>query len=279
MSAKRADKDVEMSSEEEPDGLEAELLPCYQIILSVLTLLTKGEASKQVSLTQTALRLQELAELVLLMSNLPTRQVLKRKELTSALFHLYHAAVMKTAITAKTLLSDYPMKDCLLNFTELVVTLFDGAYEELVSDGAVYLRVLTSAGLESYGFLSSLFLIARAAKDQKLNISKTLEIDVSTSRSSGSALFLLKKVLLTSLETHHNLAILDTLIYSLSQIRFAEEVNEFLEDKTKLVFAGEGNNAVRNSINGLNSWIMTSVLASNERATRNFLDLGICVLE
>ena len=54
------------------------------------------------------------------------------------------------------------------------MTLFDGAYEELIEDGVTYKRVITQAGLHQYGFIAGLLLIARATRDSKLHISETL---------------------------------------------------------------------------------------------------------
>ena len=54
---------------------------------------------------------------------------------------------MRTATTVNAseseILEDLPLKDCLLDYTSLVVSLFDGAYEELLQDGAPYLRAIT----------------------------------------------------------------------------------------------------------------------------------------
>ena len=97
-------------------------------------------------------------------------------------------------------LEDFALKETLQDYTELVVVLFDGAYEKLIEDGAVYQRVLLSAGLGNYGFIAAIILIACATKDGKLNITEMLQIDCSTPKSSGSAIYLLKQVMLTCFE-------------------------------------------------------------------------------
>ena len=52
-----------------------------------------------------------------------------------------------------------------------------------------------------------------------------------------------------------------------------------MEEKTRLVFTEDSKNPVRQAINGLSDWIHFDLLASNEKATRKFLYLGICLLE
>ena len=100
-----------------------------------------------------------------------TRQVTKQKELTQALFELYQSAVLRTAKTVTTegkTLETFALRDCLIDYTQLTVSLFDGAYEELMRDGRVYLEVLSAAGFSDYAFLASVILIARSVKDSKL---------------------------------------------------------------------------------------------------------------
>ena len=89
-------------------------------------------------------------------------------------------------------LEEFALRDCLHDYSELVVSLCDGAYEELIKGGRVYLQVLNTAGFSTYAFLLSVILIARATHDLKLKIKETLEIDSSTPKSSGAAIFLLK---------------------------------------------------------------------------------------
>jgi hypothetical protein len=105
-----------------------------------------------------------------------------------------------TANSEKVILEDFALKDCLFDYTHLIVKLFDGAYEELMRDGRVYLTVLFNTGFSTYAFLASLILISKAVEDLKLKITETLEFDCSTPKSSGAAIYLLKLVLLTSLE-------------------------------------------------------------------------------
>ena len=89
-------------------------------------------------------------------------------------------------------MEEFALRDCLYDYSELVVSLCDGAYEEFIKGGRVYLQVLNSAGFSTYAFLSSVVLIARATRDLKLKIKETLEIDSSTPKSSGAAIYLLK---------------------------------------------------------------------------------------
>ena len=39
-------------------------------------------------------------------------------------------------------LDNYVLKDCLFDYTELVVELFDGPYEGLIHDGRVYMQAI-----------------------------------------------------------------------------------------------------------------------------------------
>ena len=50
----------------------------------------------------------------------------------------------------------------------------------------------------------------------KLKVSETLEINCSTPKSSGAAIYLLKAVLLTSLEVEGSLSTIELLTYSMS---------------------------------------------------------------
>ena len=113
----------------------------------------------------------------------------------------------------------------------------------------------------------------------KLKVSETLEINCSTPKSSGAAIYLLKAVLLTSLEVEGSLSSIELLTYSMSQVRYSSEIGEYLEEKTRLVFSEDSKNPMRQAINGLSDWIHFNLLASNEKSTRKFLYLGICLLE
>ena len=55
-SGKAAQEDEKMSGNEDDqkEGVEAELLPSYQILLSTLSLLTRAESAKSTQLTHTA---------------------------------------------------------------------------------------------------------------------------------------------------------------------------------------------------------------------------------
>ena len=113
-------------------------------------------------------------------------------------------------------MEEYVLRDALHDFTSLVVELYDGAYEELMRDGRVYLETLASAGLQTYAFVAALILIARAAKDLKLKITESLEIDCATAKSSGAAIYLLKQVLLAAVDEDDTLACIERLTYALS---------------------------------------------------------------
>lgn len=96
-------------------------------------------------MTSTAQLLKEVSEFVAETSTCETRQVTKQKELTQALFQLYQSAVLKivkTVTSENVILGAFPLKNCLIDYTQLIVSLFDGAYEELMRDGRVYLEVL-----------------------------------------------------------------------------------------------------------------------------------------
>ena len=113
-----------------------------------------------------------------------------------------------------------------------------------------------------------------------MKIAETLEIDCSTPKSSGSTLYLLKSVLLTSFDSEESLSTIELLTYTISQVRFSAEITQFLEEKTRLVFSQEvAQNPVRQAINGLSTWIHSTLLKDNEKVTRKFLYLGICLLE
>lgn len=88
-------------------------------------------------------------------------------------------------------------------------------------------------------------MVARATRDIKLKVTETLEIDCSTPKSSGGAIYLLKSVLLTSLSTEESLSTIELLTYAISQVKFAPEIAEFLEEKTRIVFSEDRANPVR----------------------------------
>ena len=73
-----------------------------------------------------------------------------------------------TVNSDKVILEEFSLRDCLFDYTQLIVELFDGAYEELMREGFVFLNVLASAGFSTYAFLVSMILITRSTKDLKL---------------------------------------------------------------------------------------------------------------
>ena len=170
---KQAKNDQDMGGDDDDDNEDdlesAELLPSYQILLSLISLTTKIEASMELSLNKSAKVLKELSEFVLGVSKRETRQVIQRKVLTQSLFQLYQSAMTKTATTAKQQsMQELVLKDCMVNYTELVVELFDGPYEELIKEGRVYIQVLMAAGTSSYAFLACMALLAKATGDLRL---------------------------------------------------------------------------------------------------------------
>jgi len=44
-------------------------------------------------------------------------------------------------------------------------------------------------------------------------------------------------------------------VYSLSQAKFADEVSDFLAEKTRLVFSEELDSVMRDAVNGLSPWL------------------------
>jgi len=62
-------------------------------------------------------------------------------------------------------------------------------------------------------------------------------------------------VLLNCFEKEQSLATLDYLVYSLSQAKFADEVSDFLAEKTRLVFSEELDSVMRDAVNGLSPWL------------------------
>ena len=66
---------------------------------------------------------------------------------------------------------------------------------------------------------------------------------------------MLKQVLLLCFEKEKSLATLDYLVYSLSQAKFSDEITEFLDEKTRLVFSEEIESVMRDYVNGLSSWL------------------------
>ena len=62
--------------------MENELLPSYQILLTLLSLLTKIESMKSTELSGTTKLLKDLSKFVNETSTCETRQVIKQKALT-----------------------------------------------------------------------------------------------------------------------------------------------------------------------------------------------------
>ena len=89
--------------------------------------------------------MKQISDLVAKVATFETRQALKQKEFTQSLLHLYHASMLRTSDTANSAASDaesFALKSCLQDYTELIVSLFDGAYEELIQGGALYLKAV-----------------------------------------------------------------------------------------------------------------------------------------
>ena len=53
-----------MDEESDSDNNDNDILSCYQLLLSLLQLLTKTETVKKAKIDQTSLRLKELSDLV-----------------------------------------------------------------------------------------------------------------------------------------------------------------------------------------------------------------------
>ena len=93
-----------------------------------------------------------------------------------------------------------------------------------------------AAGTSSYAFLACMALLAKATGDLRLFISETLEIDCSTPKSSGAAIYLLKQVMTFALDEEESLSTVDLLTYSISQVKFSSDISDYLLEKTRLVF-------------------------------------------
>lgn len=87
--------------------------------------------------------------------------------------------------------------------------------------------------------------------------------------------------MLTSLDQEGSLETIEKLTYTISQVRFFTEENcaEYLSEKTRLVFSEEAKNPTRQAINGLSPWLHSTLLGSNEKLTRKFIYLAICLLD
>ena len=75
----------------------------------------------------------------------------------------------------------------------------DGEHTELLKEGRPVIELLRAAGFTEYSSLAALILITIAGKGTQIRISEGLVIDCDDPESSGSALFLAKKILLCSL--------------------------------------------------------------------------------
>lgn len=73
----RDDNDSEGNSSADEANVDNDLLPSYQILLSLVSLMTKIEVTKSMKVTMTAQLLKDLSNLVLETSVSETRQVIK----------------------------------------------------------------------------------------------------------------------------------------------------------------------------------------------------------
>ena len=85
--------------------------------------------------------------------------------------------------------------------------------------------------------------------------------------------------MLASLNVEECLTTIELITYAVSQVKFTEEIAPFLEQKTRLVFASEQTNPMRQTVNSLSSWFHETLLSTNEKLTRKFLYLSVCLLE
>ena len=108
------------------------------------------------------------------------------------------------------------MKDAIVAYLELVVYLMDGAHTELLKEGRLVIELLRAAGFTEYSSLATLVLITIASGGTQLKIGEGLLIDCDSPESSGSALFLAKKILLYSLEAERSLMSFEDYLYILS---------------------------------------------------------------
>ena len=130
----------------------------------------------------------------------------------------------------------FVMKDAILAYLQLAVYLMDGAYTELLKGGRLVMELLRASSFTTYASLSALALIAIAGGGTQLKIGEGLVIDCDEPESSGSALFLARKILLSSLETERSLAAFEDYLYILSQLAIKPEGTRFIKAKTALIF-------------------------------------------
>ena len=72
--ADQNDEDSEMAeSDEETGNSDNELLSCYQLLLSLLSLLTKAETSRKTRISEATLRMKQVSELVAKVASFETR--------------------------------------------------------------------------------------------------------------------------------------------------------------------------------------------------------------
>ena len=82
-----------------------------------------------------------------------------------------------------------------------------------------------------------------------------------------------------ALDEEESLSTVDLLTYSISQVKFSSDISDYLLEKTRLVFQSEKTNPLRQAINRIMDWVHSTLLRSNEKFTRKFLYLAICILE
>lgn len=70
-------------------------------------------------------------------------------------------------------------------------------------------------------------------------------------------------MLITSLDEEESLSTIELLTYAISQIKFSDEIGDYLDEKTRLVFSAESANPMRQSVNSLSDWTHTTLLGGN----------------
>ena len=195
------------------------------------------------------------------------------------MFQLYQALLKKTTqtIARNEEKQEYAMKDALFEYLKLVVELMDGSYTDLIKGGRVVIDLLKSADYSIYASFATLILIKIASEESKINVSEKLIIDCDSPESSGSALFLTKKILLASLDNDQSLNSMEDYLYILSQISLGHEVEKFIRDKTTLVFENQSEEK-RDRINSQIGWFRDTLLEGSDHKVRKLHYLAICLL-
>ena len=162
--------------------------------------------------------LNQVSVFIAQLSTTQFKQSSKQKEFIQYLFQLYQALLQKTAqaIAQNDDKQDYAMKDALRAYLTLVVDLMDGAYTEMLKGGRLVVELLKAADFSQYTSFAAIILISIACGESKIKVADNLVIDCDTPESSGSALFLTKKILLASLDIEQSLNSFEDYLYILS---------------------------------------------------------------